>query len=92
MPLQQFTKDPNAVLDYTFNWSSWLGSDTISTSAWTVQSGITRDSDSIVSGNKQTKIWLRGGTAGQAYTITNSITTAGGRTDDRSAVIFVEER
>lgn len=37
-------------------------------------------------------VWLSGGTAGQIYTVTNRITTAAGRTEDRSFAIRVEER
>ena len=28
---RNFTKDPDAVLDYEFDWSAWLGTDTIAT-------------------------------------------------------------
>jgi len=37
-------------------------------------------------------VWLSGGTAGQSYIVTNRITTAAGRTEDRSFTIRVEER
>jgi hypothetical protein len=35
---------------------------------------------------------LKGGVAGQSYTITNHITTTGGREDDRSFKVKVKER
>jgi len=45
--MTRFLKDPDAVLDYGFDWSDWLADgETISTSTWTVETGITKDSDS----------------------------------------------
>jgi len=85
-----FTKDPSAVLDYTINWSSWLDSDTISTSTWTVPTGLTKDSDT--STTTTATIWLSSGTAGTQYTVVNHIVTAAGREDDRSIYIVVENR
>lgn len=84
-------KDPDAVLDFGFDWSDWLATgETISTSEWTVEDGITKDSDT----NDTTKstIWLSGGTAGITYELTNTITTSASRTDERSMKIRVVER
>ncbi len=83
-------KDPDGVLDYGFDWSAWLVADTISTSVWTVPVGLTEDSESETT--TTTTIWLSGGTPGQLYTITNRVVTAGGRTDDRSFKLRVQER
>ena len=77
-----FEKDPNAVLDYTVDWTAWLDSDTISTSTWIVPSGITEDSST--NDTEKAIIYLSGGTAGEIYSVTNRITTAAGRTDDRT--------
>ena len=85
-----FYKDPNAVLDYQIDWETWLDSDTISTSTWTVPTGITKDSDT--NSTTTTTIWLSGGTAGTSYTLLNRVVTAGGRTDDRSITIIVREK
>ncbi len=85
-----FTKDPNAVLDYSVDWSRWLDGDTIATSAWTVPAGLTKVSDANTT--TKTTAWLSGGTADQSYTVTNRITTTGGRTEDRSFIVKVEER
>lgn len=87
---RRFTKDPDAVLDYGFDWTSWLDGDTISTSAWSADAGITVDSDS--NNTTSTTVWLSGGTAGTTYEVTNQITTAAGRTDDRTIRIKVVER
>lgn len=82
-----FVKDPQAVLDYTIDWSRWLGNDTISTSTWTVPEGITKKTDSRT--NTTATIWLSGGTAGTRYTLVNHIVTAGEREDDRTIHIDV---
>lgn len=83
-------KDPNAVLDYGYDWSKWLLSvdDTITSSTWTV-TGATADSDSH--DDTTTTVWLSGGTVGTPIVATNRITTAGGRTDDRTLRIAVRE-
>ena len=85
-----FTKDPNAVLDYTVDWTRWLAGDQIATSDWLVPTGLAKMADSKT-GSTAT-VWLSGGTAGQSYTVTNRITTAAGRTEDRSFIVTVEER
>ena len=82
-------KDPDAVKDYSIDWSAWLGSDTISTSEWTVPSGITKDSDSNTT--TVTTIWLSGGTAGTDYELVNRIVTAAGRTEDKTVIVRVRE-
>ena len=89
--MSEYNKDPDAVLDYSVDWSTWLGSDTISSSTWpVVPSGITKDSDT--NDTTGTTVWLSGGTAGQTYLLTNRIVTAGGRTDDRSITINITEK
>ena len=85
-----FTKDPNAVLDYSIDWTRWLAGDQIAASEWIVASGPTKRADSKTA--TSATVWLSGGTAGQSYIVTNRITTAAGRTEDRSFTIRVEER
>lgn len=85
-----FLKDPSAVLDYEFDWAAWLGSDTISSHTVTAATGITVASSTATS--TAVIAWLSGGTAGQAYTVTNRIVTTGGRTDERSITLQVIDR
>ena len=86
-----YIKDPQSVLDYGFDWSDWLDTgDTVSTSTWTVPTGITEDSETETS--TATTIWLSGGTVGKKYKITNRMVTANGRTVDRSFYVKVESR
>jgi len=89
--MEDYIKDPDAVLDYTFDWSNWLtGGETIATSQWVVPSGITKDSEA--NDTTTTTIWLSSGVAGSDYEITNRITTSGGRTDDRTFKVRVRSR
>lgn len=90
----RFTKDSDAVLDYTLDWSQWLTTaDTITASTYTVTpsetGGVTVDDQSFT--GTKTTVWLSGGVAGQKYFVTNHITTSGGRQDDRSLRITVKE-
>lgn len=88
---QDWTKDPDAVLDYAFDWQYWLaGGETITTSTMTASPGITVDSSSNTT-NRAT-VWLSGGNAGQPYTVTNRVVTSLGRTDDRTITIRVTNR
>lgn len=84
-----YFKDPNSTLDYAIDWSRWLGTDTIATVAWTLQSGITQASAS--NDTTTATIWLSGGTAGEDYLVTARITTSAGRQLDTSMLIKVRQ-
>ena len=93
MSLGTRAKDPDATVDYAIDWSAWLGSDTLLSSTWVVPSGLTQPVSPAASFTSTvTTVWLTGGTLGQSYTVTNRITTAAGRIDDRSFDLRVEER
>jgi len=86
-------KDPADVVDYTLDWSDVLsGSETITTSTWTVPTGITKDSDSEA--DTTTTIFLSGGTGGVEYLLTNKIVTnnATARTYEKSIIVPVIAR
>lgn len=83
-------KDPNAVLDYSLDWSAWLGADTIASSSWTLGSTLVEDSKSFT--DTTTTIWLSGGSDSDVVNVVNRITTAGGRTDDRTVTLTIAER
>lgn len=89
--MMTFTKDPNAVLDYAIDWSKWLAGDQIQASVWSV-SDPALEAASETNTAAQATVWLSGGAVGQSYTVTNRITTAGGRADERSFVIQVQDR
>ena len=91
MAIARFEKDPDAKLDFVIDWADWLATgDTISASTWTVPSGITKESDTH--GDDTATIWISGGTARTDYTLTNKVTTAAGRIDERSIIIRVRNR
>lgn len=86
-----FVKDPDAVLDYAVDWSAWLATgETITGSSWTVDTGITKNSDTH--STTAAVAWLSGGTVGVSYLCVNHITTSGGRQDDRTLTISVHQR
>lgn len=87
MSLGSKTQDVSDVLDYTINWGAFLLGDQILTSNWTVPVAITIDDES--NSTTASTVWLRGGVAGTTYTITNTITTAAGRTAERSFSLIV---
>ena len=87
---QNFTKTDGEVLDYKIDWASWLDSDTISTSVWTTDTGVTVDSETETT--TAATVWLSGGTNSNVYQVKNRITTVGLRTAERSFNLTIEER
>ena len=93
-------KDPQAKLDYSFEWAPWLTNvaDTIASVEHevTVEAGDLTPvvaSDSSFQGTK-TVVWLSGGTVGKTYRVTSRITTTNSiaRIDDRSIFVKVVQR
>ena len=87
-----FVKDPQAILDYSLDWGPWLDGDTIATSNWVVESPLVIESASEVFTATTTTLFISGGDAGQSYSITNTITTAAGRTDERTLDLRIRNR
>lgn len=87
-----FKKDPDAVLDYTFDWGPYLTpiADTIASVTWVLPVGLTKISQS--NAPLTATAFIGGGTAGESLTLTCRIVTAGGRTDDRSVVLKIVDR
>lgn len=101
-------KDPDAVLDYAFLWQDWLASvETITAKTVTATTGLTVDSSAInlspidmtIDGSVVSQktgsvvtVWLSGGTAETAYTVSCRITTSAGRTDERSFALTIKQR
>jgi len=90
-PYPWILKDPAAVLDYTFDWSSWLqASETIQTVVWTPSAQLTASSPSHT--NTSATVFLSGGAPGAKHLLTCKITTNQGRTDARSIEIRIAAR
>jgi hypothetical protein len=88
------TKDPDSVIDFTINWAATLSEsspgDTISSSAWTADSGVVIDSDTNTT--TTATAWVSGGTLHKYADLINSVVTDGGRTYDRTIVLKIQER
>ncbi len=92
-------KDPGAVLTYQIDWSDWMpANDTIANSTMTV-STVTGDptpmlvTDSGFQANTSiTYAELDNGSAGNVYTVTNTITTTDGAVDVRRFRVKVVQR
>ena len=87
-------KDPDAILDYTFNWSPWLNTgDSIQSGSFIITG---QDSDLVQSGtdikDRAAVVLLSGGTVGNIYSITSRIITVDGLKDDRTKTITISER
>lgn len=87
-----FIKDPDSNLDYTVDWTKWLAkaSDTIASVTWVVPDGITQTN--MTNTSKTATIWLDSGVLGSSYTVTNRITTLGGRIEDHSFILKLQEK
>ena len=90
-------KDPQAQLVYSMEWNQWLATGQSLAGVTYTVSTISGDSapltkvSSGISGT-QTYCELSGGTAGELYTVTASITTDDGSLDRRSFRVKVDNR
>ena len=88
--LTRFVKDPQSSLDYVWDWSDWLGEDTIASHDVTAETGITVDSSTATT--TAVTVWLAGGTNDVDYDVKVTIDTAAGRTDERTSKIRVRQK
>lgn len=86
-------KGPDDRLRYGMDWGPFLTplSDTIVTADWDA-GGLTAENPAIEAGAVSTSVWLSGGSEGVLYTVSNTVTTVGGRTVKRSFKVRVEAR
>lgn len=87
-------KDPNAVLDYSWDWGEWLAplSDAIASFQVLIGPGGTLNVDSTLRVGAVVTAILSGGTLGATESATCRIVTAGGRTDDRTIWLKIMQR
>jgi hypothetical protein len=92
------SKDPEAKLFYTFDWSDWLASDDYITDAeYSLQVRVNdprpliKESSGLNS-TRKTFVELSRGQAGKSYVVSVKITTNNGLIDRRSFKIKVEDR
>lgn len=83
-------KGPRSVVDYTFNWSTWLPTgDTIDTASATTV-GVTKES--TTNDDTTVTVWVSGGKVGQSSEIECEIVTVGGRTEYWTRDLNIKER
>lgn len=89
--MRTFYKDPDATLDYVWDWTDWLGNDTISSFTVTPPTDITVEGtptelDGVVTA------FLSGGTLNKSYNVVCQVVTNVGRTDDRSIRLIIKQK
>jgi hypothetical protein len=105
MALKWPDKDPDEQLDYSIDWSRYLGDDTISSVVWYIEDAdgvkqewpgtiVTNELQHISSSNTNTvaTIQLALGNNNTVYTIYCEVTTSAGVTTERKVRIRVQER
>lgn len=90
--MASYKKDPNAILDYTFDWAPYLTpiADTIASVQFTTSTGLTKTSQSNTA--TAATAFVSGGVVGKTEKLTCRIVTAGGRTDERTIDLKILER
>ena len=91
------TKDTEAQLTYTFDWSQWLPTnDTISTVEYSVAARRNDPAAMVIENSgktdTQTYVELSGGAEGKVYIVTAKVTTSDGLVDRRNFRINVVAR
>ena len=92
MSVRSFIKDPEAELDYLIDWALWLGTDTIETSSWASSEPTVLVVEASTRTTTTATVWLSGGVDRERYTVTNTITTAAGRTDERTISVRIKQK
>lgn len=86
------TKDPDATLDYSWDWTAWLAliSDTIASHVITPETPLVVASHS--DDGKIVTAYVSGGSAGMTHSLACKIMTVGGRIDERTVYLKIQER
>lgn len=85
-------KDPDARLDYTWDWTEWLEDSADSIASAQVTSTGTVDAEAPVINEGNVTCFLSGGKEGTTQSATCRITTAAGRVDDRTLYLKLKSR
>lgn len=96
-PVKKFEKDPDARLDYSVDWASFLGTDTIAAVTWIIAAVTDEDPVSLEKDDEDFNdtvavIIVKGGTLGNRYLIVCRVTTASGLIDDRTIQITIKQK
>lgn len=99
-----YQKDPQATLDYLFDWapltnlrsgaiSDWLRpGETLVSHEITIDDGLTLNSSAITNLSTSVLVWLSEGTPGTRYKVACKITTSSNRIDERTLYVNVLQR
>lgn len=88
--MESFIKDPNAIKDYTWDWTSDLGGDSIlSAQVTATPNGLTISSPLTTSTHVSVNVF--GGTLSAKYRVTCRVTTVNGRIFDKLITILCQE-
>lgn len=84
------SKDPNAVLDYTFDWTQFLESisDVIGSVTYVLSPGLIQSR--ALNTETQAHLYIGGGVVGTTESLTCRMTSVGGRVDDRTIYLKIE--
>jgi len=86
-----FAKDPDETLDYQFDWTQFIGTDTIASQS-TVVAGASLVTSVIDGTNKKVNVRISGGVIDTPASIENTVTTASGQIAQRTATIKISSR
>jgi hypothetical protein len=81
-------KRPDEVIDLVVDYTTALAGDTISTSTFTVATGLTKGT--TTSDTTSATVWVSAGTAGEKYLVESQVVTAAARTKDRQFRVYVK--
>lgn len=89
--MKTFVKDPDAILDYVWDWNDWLEEgDSIDSFVIYTPTGMTEVSSSEADG--KVTVWFSMGDDFKSYKASCSIDTVFGRHDTRSVIFNIEPR
>lgn len=91
----EYLHDPDAVLDYSKDWSVWLrDGETVESAVWTLPPGVERDPahpTDTLAGTVST-VWVTGGELNKNYRLTCHVVTSEGREEDDSIILKCRDK
>lgn len=93
-PFVMVEKDPDAELDYTFNWKEWLNGGTLNTvnCAWVTSAANIAIINQSHESTGESTVRVGGGVDGESYEIVNYIENERGEKDNRTLLVTVREK
>lgn len=82
------SKTALSILDFSVDWSTYLGSDSILSSTWILPDDLTEVSNTFE--ENLATVFVSGGVSGKSYSLVNVMYYSDGRCDTATIVITVE--